>query len=396
MTGLMKYLCIILLFSNPFYAISQELNQPTAGFDTTAYHPIFIQSANKQFKLNIGLYTQFRYNANFRSNVPDSVQSFSNGYNLARTRIFLEGDLTNKFYYHFRVNINPSGNVELLVAYLQWSIKNNIRIRMGRQFMALGREDWILPQDLASMEFSAHDFTFAIWTSFGFQLNHIVNNKFRYWVGVSNGSYGGRKQFPAPTDSDIMLNGRTEWNIIGSDWDIWEDMLGRRGQEFGMLLGVAAAHNLRFDQSELASSPSNGTQLNVDFSISGEGYHFFIQGSTTLLNFDPNYSTRQDFQMSGFYSTFGYWLTKNIFPYARLDGVFKGTHESKTEDYISPGVGLSYYPFTWSNRIRFTLEYNYLSATLNNTVVEPDGQLGLVQSPFGGQQSIRFQAQFGF
>jgi len=390
-----KILAIFLILSHSYYGQSQELNLPTSGFDTTAYHPIFIQSSNGLFKLNVGLYTQFRYNANFRENTADSVQSFSNGYNLARTRIFLEGDLTKRFYYHFRANINPTGNVELMVAYLQWNIKDNLRIRMGRQFMALGREDWILPQDLASMEFSAHDFTFALWTSFGFQLNHVVNNSFRYWIGLSNGSYGGRKHFPAPQDSDLMLSGRAEWNVFKSDWNIYEDMLGRKGQEFGMLLGVGLAHNLRFDQSELATNALKGTQINVDYTISGDGYQFFAHGSTTLLNFDPDYSSIPNYQMSGFYSTFGYWLNNRLFSYARIDGVLKGT-SVKTENYISPGFGFSYYPFTWSNRIRFTLEYNHLSAILDNTVVEPDGQLGIVQTSYGGQQSIRFQAQFGF
>jgi len=48
-----------------------------AGYDTNAYHPLFIQSPDGLFKLNIGFYTQIRYNMNWRLGVPDSVQDFT-------------------------------------------------------------------------------------------------------------------------------------------------------------------------------------------------------------------------------------------------------------------------------------------------------------------------------
>ena len=160
LTRILGLLVIIGVFANSPKSFSQDsgISLPTAGYDTSQYNPTFIQSSNGQFKLNLGLYTQVRYNMNWRANIPDSIEGFSRGYNLARTRIFLEGDVTEKLYYHFRININPSGNFELMVAYLQVKINEKWNVRLGKQFMALGREDWILPQDLASIEFSAHDF----------------------------------------------------------------------------------------------------------------------------------------------------------------------------------------------------------------------------------------------
>lgn len=370
-----------------------DLNAQNAGFDTTQYHPVYIQSKDAQFKLNLGLYTQFRYNVNHRLDTPDSVPTFTNGYNQARTRIFLEGDLTSKFYYHLRTNINPSGDVELFVSYLQWNINKKMNIRMGRQFMALGREDWMYPQDLASMEFSAQDFTFAIWSSFGFQFKHTPSNYFRYWVGIGNGVYGGRRPYPAPKDSDVLLNARAEWNIVGADWGIWDDMLGRKGQPFGMLLGVGGAHNQRFDEKALITQPKNGSQLNIDYSISGNGFHGFAHGTFTNLQYKNPATNNNTY---GFYATFGYWFTKKIFAYARFDHVDKGTNQNATENYTSPGIGCSLYPFTLTNRVRFTAEYNYLSNPVNHTLVHPDGQLGVVESSYGGQQSFRIQIQFGF
>lgn len=367
---------------------------PVAGYDTSAYHPLFIQSPDGLFRLNLGMYAQVRYNMNWRADLPDSVETFTRGYNLARARLFLEGNVTKKFYYHFRLNVNPSGNFELFVAYLQWNINTKWNLRFGRQFMALGREDWMYPQDLAAMEFSAHDFTFAIWSSFGVQARHVISDHARFWVSAGNGAYGGRRAYPAPRDSDVLFTGRVEWNTHGTDWGEWDDKLGRRNRKFGMLLGLGGGHLIRYDKSALTTDAKNGSQVNLDFSINGNGYHFFTHGTVTMLRFKEGVS--DDFNNYGFYATFGYWLSKNLFPYVRYDLVAPGSQPGEIETYASPGIGISYYPFTWTNRFRATAEYNYLGATVNNTIVQPDGQLGVIESMYGSQQHFRIQLQFGF
>ena len=360
---------------------------PVAGYDTTAYHPLFIQSKDGRFKFNLGMYAQVRYNMNWRADLPDTLEHFTRGYNLARTRLFLEGNLTEKFYYHFRVNINPSGNFELFVAYLQWNMNKNWNLRIGRQFMALGREDWMYPQDLASMEFSAHDFTFAIWSSFGVQVRHVPSDKIRFWLSAGNGAYGGRRAYPAPKDSDVLFTGRLDWNVLGTDWGIWDDMLGRRGRDFGILVGLGLGQLFRSDSEALQTDAEDATQVNIDFSVSGNGYHLFTHGTLTRVNFREEVSA--DYENYGFYATFGYWVTDHLFPYVRYDVVAAGSQPGDYVDYASPGIGISFYPLTWTNRLRLTTEYNYLGATVNNTIVQPDGQLGLIESTWGRQQHLR-------
>ncbi len=362
-----------------------------AGFDTTSYHPVYIKSSDDRFKLNIGVYAQFRYNANFRKDTPDSLDAATFGYNLARTRIFLEGDFTERFYYHIRANVNSSSNFELFVAYLQFNLKQGMWLRAGRQFMALGLEDWFYPQDLAAIEFSAQDFTYALWSNFGFQFRHAVSNHFGYWVAIGNGAYGGRRSFPEPAPTDATITARLEYNVFGSG--NWGDAVSRKGREFGMLVGIGLGQTIRrTNKAEGLNGSRGGTQLNLDYSITGDGFHFFSHFTYTMLRFEND----PDRNLPSFYTTFGYWLGENIFPYVRYDFVGKGNLEGGIENYSSPGVGIAYYPFSWSNRYKFSVEYNHLAATINNTLVEPDGQLGLVQSDFGAQQSIRMQLQFGF
>lgn len=368
----------------------------TAGYDTTAYHPFYISTSDKKFLLNLGLYTQFRYNINMRENTPDTVITSSRGFNLARTRIFLEGNYSSKFYYHFRMNINSANTLELMAAYLQWNMNDNMNIRVGKQFVALGLEDWMYPCDLAGMEFSATDFTYAIWSSFAAQFHHKVSDKFRYWAAVGNGFYGARRNFSSNGDpSNITLSGRVEFNPFGN-WGLWGNMTGRKGSEFGVLLGVGGGHSMysnNISQIEFGES-RNASQLNVDFSVSHKLFHFFSQYVYTTRTLEGD--TENNRYGSAFFSTFGYWLSPKVFPFLKADFVGKGNLIGVTEDYFTPGAGLSFYPFNWTNRYRFTLEYFYLNSTLNNTYVVPDGQLGLVESSYGGQHSLRFQLQFGF
>ena len=382
-------LCGILLLTN----VLQAQQSLTAGYDTTQYHPVFIQSQDGNYSLNIGLYTQFRYNATYQADVPDSIDAMARGYNLARTRIFFEGNLTKKFYYHTRININPTGKFELIAAYLQWNMNNKMWIRAGRQFMALGREDWMYPQDLASVEFSANDFTYAIWSSFGFQFRHVPSDKFRYFLSVGNGAYGGRQGFPAPEPTDVTVIGRGEWNILGKGWGTWDDMVSRRGKDLGFLLGFSAGNSIRQQSMLMPGDWKSASQFNLDFSAAGNGFHFFLAGSLTSRNYEDG---SLDNSINGLYSTLGYWMCKSWFAYGRFDFVGKGDFTGASENYVAPGVGVSYYPFAWTNRTRFTLEYNALPATITNTIVEPDGQLGWTASPYGAQQSIRLQLQFGF
>jgi hypothetical protein len=367
----------------------------TAGFDTEQFHPFFIKSRDGQYTLHISAYAQLRYNAALLANTPDSVMKFDRGYNLGRARFFLEGNMTDKFYYHFRTNINPSGRFELIAAYLQYNMGPKDWIRFGRQFMALGLEDWIYPLDLASIEFSAHNFEFAIWNSFGVQWRHTFNDRWRIYASAGNGAYGGRQEFPAPKASDLGLIGRVEWNILGGSRSRWDDMVGRPDRHsFGMLLGASVGHQIRRNAEALKTDSKNGTQFNIDFSMQGNRYHFYSHYSRTWLTFQPG--VQQNFWRDGFYGTFTYWLSKEWMPYARFDYVGAGNKPGNFLNYAAPGLGISYYPFFYNNKNRISLEYNFLKNPLSQTTVAPDGQLGFVPSVWGAQSSLRLQVQFGF
>ena len=141
-------------------------NALTAGYEKNSTNGFFIRSKDGQFRLNIGAYTQVRYDVNWRD-APAGENDVEKGFSINRTRFFLEGQFTSKFDYHFRTNIDDGGDFSLLVAYLQYNIGNKWNLRGGKQFIAMSREDWMLAQDVLTTEFSPNDFTFALGTAIG-------------------------------------------------------------------------------------------------------------------------------------------------------------------------------------------------------------------------------------
>jgi hypothetical protein len=71
----------------------------TAGYDKTAMNGFFIRSEDQSFRLNIGAYTQFRYDVNWRD-APAGQDDFTSDFSIRRTRIFFEGNYTPEFNYH--------------------------------------------------------------------------------------------------------------------------------------------------------------------------------------------------------------------------------------------------------------------------------------------------------
>jgi hypothetical protein len=132
----------------------------TAGYEKNSTNGFFIRSKDGQFRLNIGLYTQARYDVNWRD-APAGEDDVERGFSLNRTRFFLEGKYTPKFAYHFRVNIDDEADFSLLVGYVQYNIGEKWNLRGGRQFIAMSREDWMLPQDTLTTEFSPNDLKYS-------------------------------------------------------------------------------------------------------------------------------------------------------------------------------------------------------------------------------------------
>ena len=122
-------------------------NLLTAGYEKKSSSGLFIRSKDDKFFLNIGLFTQLRYDINRRDTAAEE-NDVEREFSLNRTQFFLQGHYTPKLNYHFRANIDDQGESSLLIAFLQYNSTKKWNLRVGRQFIAMSREDWMLPQDL--------------------------------------------------------------------------------------------------------------------------------------------------------------------------------------------------------------------------------------------------------
>jgi len=365
----------------------------TAGYDKTAMNGFFIRSADQAFRLNIGAYTQVRYDVNWRD-APAGEDDVTNDFSVRRTRFFFEGQYTPAFDYHLRMQIDNEDDFSLLIAWMQYNFGPDKRwsLRAGRQFIALSREDWQFAQDLLTTEYSPNDDTFAIGSSVGAQLS-FSGDQSRFWAALSNGASGGKRTFPDNDPSAIAVTGRWEHQLAGTDWSVWDDLIGRRGRSRGILLGIAGGYeDLEADATADPGTIDSGYLLNLDLSFNGSGYQAMVAGSMTFrepLEGDSYYNY-------GILVQGGYFVTEKLQLYGQYNLVSPGDQPGDLEDFHSITAGVSHFPFVRTNRWKFSGELGYLFDAINQTLVSPSGGLGWLASDEDGQLYLRIQAQFGF
>ncbi len=371
-----------------------EGEQPIAGYERSPVNGFFVQSANGEFRLQLGGYTQVRWNGNWRT-APDSVagespeDDFTRGWSLNRTRIFLEGKFTDRAAYHFRININDSFDVELLVAFAQLRLPRGWSLRFGKMYIPLSREDWMFAQDLLTSEYSPNDFTFAIGSSLG-AFAFWGGDHHRLWIALHNGAYGGRESFPSEQNADFAGTARWEWNFFGDDWSVWDDMVGRRGRAQVMMLGVSGGAQGKFGSD--VSGNRSAAQANVDLNFNGSGFQAVVASSMTFKN-----PVEEDsFVNFGLLAQIGAFVLDPLQLFSQYNLLAPGTQGGGLENFNSLAFGVNYFPFLWTNRWKLTFEGGVLFNALNETLVAPSGSLGWLASNEGPQGYLRVQAQFGF
>lgn len=359
----------------------------SGGYDPAV--GLFFEDAAAGFRANLGAYAQFRYTMNWRDGAQDSTESFEQGYSMPRAELFLFGNYKEKLAYHFRALIEEATDFSLYVAYLQYQISDRWNVTAGKQFIPLSREDWYYAQDLLAMDFSANDNTFAVGTSLGVVFQNVASDRFRMWLGVSNGAFSAKRSFPPVAESDVLVNGRFEFQVAGTDWSVWDDMIGRRGRPFGVLVGLGPGYLVR-ERRDMEVRRQG--QVNLDLSVNGDGYQAMLAGSWTRS--DPVGDV--SYNSYGFYAQGGYFLTDTWQAYVRYDFVSPGDQPGDLENFNAASVGVNWLPFSSTNRWKISGELGRTFGTLDNTIVQPSGNLGWLDSDQAGQTLLRLQAQFGF
>jgi hypothetical protein len=220
-----------------------------------------------------------------------------------------------------------------------------------------------------------------------FQANYQAERQC-FWLALSDTASGAKKDFPNNETTDVALTGRWEYQISGDDGLVWDDVVGRRGRARGLLLGLAGGYHVEEDASVFGSV----AQINADVSFNGDDYQAMLAGSWTRR--DPNAAS--SFSHYGLLLQGGYFFTKDIQVYGQYNLISPGDQPGNLETFNSITAGVSYFPFQWTNRWKFSAEMGHLFDALSDTIVDPSGSLGWLPSDEAGQTYFRVQAQFGF
>jgi len=357
----------------------------TAGYDGR----FFIQTRDGQYRLMFRLYSQARYNWNERDEAPAGERKSTQGWEIARTRVWFDGDLTEHFYFHFRLNINSDSEFKLVNAFLRWKAPGGWVVDVGERWFYLSREDWTLPMDQLTTEFSANDLVFAIGTSRGVQVSH-AHDMIRYYFGISDGPFAGGQNFAAAT-TDFTLTGRFEIQWATTDWSIWDDLTGRRGRPFGIMLGVGVGY--ADGKSGVGTPPIQSAALvTVDLNVNWDGGQAMIYGTWRFV--DPR--GEESYANWGVVAQGGHFIAPQHQLYGRYEVASAGDQPGDFDNYNSVTFGWSYFLFADSNVNKISVEFSYLFDALSRTIVPASTGVGFLPSSEGDQWYFRVQAQFGF
>jgi hypothetical protein len=326
---------------------------------------------------------------NWRQEAADSVEAFERGFSVPRAEFYMFGSYTDRVDFNFRALIDDRGEFSLPVVYARYNFSDEWNLTAGRQFVPLSREDWQYAPDILAMDYSANDYTFAVGSSLGLVLQGTLSDRLRLWLGVSDGAFSAKGGFPLVDQSDLLLNGRFEVQIAGSDWSVWDDLIGRRGRPFAVLIGFAPAYQFRGGDGVAIPRES---QVNFDLSVNGNGYQALFAGSWTSRRPVEG----EVFSNYGLYAQGGYFFTDTWQVYFRYDFVSPGDEPGDLETFNAASAGLNWFPFPRTNQWKISVEAGHLFSALNNTIVSPSGSLGWLASDDRGQTLLRLQAQFGF
>lgn len=387
--------CMTVLSSAQEAAPSDETqletrDKPATVFNSTEFNPYYFHIKNWPHKINMGLYAQFRFENTWADTSSGQGDEVTRDFRLNRARFFMEGKFLNRLHYKVAFNRSAGDDFSLQQAYLKFHLSHSWRLWVGQQFYNSLREDWPDPTQTASMDNSAMDYTFGDGTALGAMVQHTPVRKLRWWFSVNNGAAGSRSNAADVKESDISFIGRLDYQIAGTDWKVWDDLIGGRGLPFGVMVGFFAGHMMNID-SQKTGTEEDATQIGADLSFNGDGYQIVLAGVVTKRS-APDIITYQDY---GAYFQAGYFFRPKWQAYIRYDYVSPGNRSSDLESYRAPGLGVNFFPIV-NRRWRVTAELNYLNSALNNTIVQPVPELGWVPSDVRGQTSFRIQLQLGF
>lgn len=372
-------------------ARSYELNN-----DASQYESMLANTNVANIKVSAQV--QARYQINVRDDSAGTLGDADTtiGFNMRRTKIAVEGDITDNMKGKVQFAFNRgSGAAALEDAYADWKINDDLTIRLG-QFKAQHiREENVSSKRQLTAERSVTNEVFNWDRTQGVEL-HFGGDSWRGAVGFNDGFNSDNTAFNSGAEDDWGVNARFEVLFGDAEWSQFKQFTSWRGSTSGSMLGAGLAYGSRGDTNgTVGSTLEDNLTLTADYSFVADGWNFYVAG---IWNSRDN-STGADTDDYGLVAQGGFFVNDQNELYARWDAIFPDDmNPAGTEDFNTLTFGWNYYFVPESHAAKFTLDFRWyldeVAPSLANVAVS-DGS-NLLSDPDDSQFGLMAQMQFLF
>ena len=335
-------------------------------------------------------FLQFRYVLNHREDVPDDEDD-ALGFQMSRTRLYVDSKITPDISGRVRFTFNRgTGNAGLDQAYGNFNLPEQFKLRVGQFGLPLFRDEYISAEKQLAVNSSATNILFNQGQVQGLQLSREFDS-WRFWAAYTDGLRSGNTDFTDPNEADYALTGRAEWKITGDSWARFDDYTSFPGSEFAAMLGFAG-HTEQGSQLASGQFVDQLVYLTADLGLEGDGWNAFVSGVFTWVDgSSTGWNTLGGFIIQG-----GFFVSERTELFARYDLAFADPDDPNLSDFGTITAGFNHYFIPASHALKFTANILYFLDEQATSPINPDTNVGLLDSAENGQWAIQAQMQLVF
>ena len=373
----------------------------------------FMSSADGNFKLEVGALIQVRWVMNdakgYQAGAQNDKQNTEYGFENARTQLNFSGNVVDPSWtYRVRVNMTPAngGEATLDFGYVQKTMDNGFSFRLGQFRAPWMREMLVEDGHQLAVDRSILSAYFGQGFSQGLGLGYAQEN-WKVDAYYGNGIYTGVTGGPADGNGSWSENG-TNWSVAGrfeylikGNWDQFADESSFRGEDFGVMVGVAGIAQRYDNQTTVASSGDKTYGITGDVTMDFGGAN--MSAAFVWARQDPSAAGVDSVSPYGFNVQGGYFVTDDIEVFGRYDYIdYKTTTNTDQDKYSGVTLGANWYLAGHNAKLTLDWSMNLKSFGGNQNLTSygwrQDGfsEAGANGSLENGQWAVRAQMQLMF
>lgn len=345
---------------------------------------------DRRFSVDVHGYFQFRYNWNNRDTPPDDDDDNTIGFQMARTRLTVSGNIMNEDWgYFIQFGATPDGDFILDDAYGTFRFETGWQFQFGQFRLPFSREFTVGETYQLAADRSVASNFFSLDRSQGVQLG-FVGEQIRFAAAFSDGANNSNTDF-TDTDADLAFTGRLDFKWAG-DWDQARDFTSFPNSDFFGMVGVAGHWQTGGDT--VGTTNHDLWAVTADVSVEGNGWNFFAAGhfESSDVSGDPT------FDDMGLVAQGGLFVTSTTELFGRWSGLFPDSNWGELDnDFHTVAFGVNHYFVPESHAAKLTVDLQWFLDNPSETgPAIPNTLTGLLPDDGDNQWNLRAQLQVQF